>query len=151
MTKIKVRKYILEVKEEWSGDVSTKLYLNGEQVFAPLELRSPSAEAAVQDLLSEIENGWEPVIEEKIENACPDCGQKTFPITVGKRYAYNHRTFNRCECGWNDDDGVDQATITTALEEAGAIKRDMYSHRDGRVGVKEVSQFNEDGYDPRFD
>jgi len=84
------------------------------------------------------------------EETCPNCGGGLHQIGLGGRW--NHRWVDSCDaCGWNNDVGTSTAHVLATCKAHGLIKKGVPDHREGRVGVKEALQLNEDGFDPRFD
>ena len=80
---------------------------------------------------------------------CPRCGGNLRSVGLGQ--GRMHRYAKRCNrCGYLEDE-MDESRRRSILEQAHAIKKDVPSHRTGRVGVKEFLQGNEEGFDPRFD
>jgi len=81
---------------------------------------------------------------------CPKCGGNLHQVGLGGKW--NHRYADSCDsCGWSNDAGTSHSLIVAACEAHGLVKKGAPDHREGRIGVKEAIQFNEDGFDPRFD
>ncbi len=86
---------------------------------------------------------------ERGEGDCPKCGGVLH--TVGLGTGMTHRWAKQCSrCGYLEDE-LDTDRIQQILEQAGAVKKDVPNHREGRIGTKEILQGNTRGHDSQFD